>query len=191
MSHNIVQIFVDVKAEVILLPIYGYLVPFHISIVKNASKTDDYLRINFVTPTQITAQSQVFQLFDSLLWGYCGVLTKPQAGGKEVLYVREVTYRIQDQKSLTNSLRLIKELRKRVSDRENAAREQSGLISQDKLILSKNRNPRLADLFIRPSILLFCYVGVWIDYPFCFDGIRHQRSQNRWCFGGSCQWFPL
>lgn len=59
MTYIVEQILVDVKAEALLLPIYGYLVPFHISIVKNASKTDDYLRINFVTPTAITAQSQV------------------------------------------------------------------------------------------------------------------------------------
>ncbi len=50
---------IDIKAEAILLPIYGYIVPFHISVIKNASKTDDYLRINFVTPTQMVAHAQV------------------------------------------------------------------------------------------------------------------------------------
>lgn len=53
------QILVDVKAEAILLPIYGYLVPFHVSTVKNASRLEEYLRINFVTPTQMVAQTQV------------------------------------------------------------------------------------------------------------------------------------
>eukprot|EP00026_Physarum_polycephalum_P000558 Phypoly_transcript_00559.p1 GENE.Phypoly_transcript_00559~~Phypoly_transcript_00559.p1 ORF type:complete len:1075 (-),score=176.29 Phypoly_transcript_00559:1265-4462(-) len=127
------KILVDHKAEAILLPIYGYLVPFHISIVKNASKTDDYLRINFVTPTQVIAQSQ--------------------GQGKELLYIREVTYRIQDQRNLTNSLLLIKQLRKQVSEREAEQRNVTGLVSQDKLIVSKNpRNPKLMGLFIRPNI---------------------------------------
>jgi len=36
--------------EAVLLPIYGVLVPFHISVVKNASKDNDYLRVNFNHP---------------------------------------------------------------------------------------------------------------------------------------------
>ena len=157
------------KAEAILLPIYGYIVPFHISTVKNASKTDEYLRINFVTPTQVVAQFQVnspsspfsrasfFLFFFYLICKLSFILLiylffLLQTGGKEVLYIREVTYRIQDQRSLTNSLRLIKELRKRVTERETELRDKRGLITQEKLIISKNRNPRLMDLFIRPSI---------------------------------------
>ncbi len=69
-----------------------------------------------------------------------------------MLYIREVAYRVQDQHSLTNSVRMIKELRKRVTERETQLRDQQGLISQDKLIVSKQRNPRLAGLFIRPNI---------------------------------------
>jgi nucleosome binding factor SPN SPT16 subunit len=89
-----------------------------------------------------------------------------------VLYIRELTYRIQDQRSLANSLRLIKELRKRVSDRESEERDRTGLISQDKLILSKTpRNPRLPDLFIRPSIP---YTSVYFYYLLMFvDPMRH------------------
>lgn len=101
------------------------------------------------------------------------------------MYIRELTYRIQDQRSLTNSLRLIKELRKRVSDRESAAREQHGLISQDKLILSKNRNPRLADLFIRPIILLLKIIILLSFSPFspkCGEKVQKVHEYMRSTF---------
>ena len=44
------RIFVDQEKECILLPIFGVLVPFHISMIKSVSKNDDSLRINFTTP---------------------------------------------------------------------------------------------------------------------------------------------
>ena len=48
------QTFVDGKQEAVLIPIHGRLVPFHISTVKNVSKSEEggwtFLRINFVAP---------------------------------------------------------------------------------------------------------------------------------------------
>lgn len=56
------QIFVDRKASSIVLPINGFAVPFHISAIKNASKTDegDYtlLRVNFQTPGQLAGKKE-------------------------------------------------------------------------------------------------------------------------------------
>eukprot|EP01113_Clastostelium_recurvatum_P034907 TRINITY_DN4798_c0_g1_i1.p1 TRINITY_DN4798_c0_g1~~TRINITY_DN4798_c0_g1_i1.p1 ORF type:complete len:1142 (+),score=403.61 TRINITY_DN4798_c0_g1_i1:166-3591(+) len=125
------KIFVDMQREVVVLPVYGYMVPFHITTIKNASKNEDCLRINFATPS----------------------LTQAQSDSPDRVYVRELTYRIQDQHSLNNSLRLIKELRKRATQRESEAKETENLVEQEKLILSKDRrNPRLNDVFIRPTI---------------------------------------
>merc|ERR1719460_3633642 len=46
--------FVDSKAETVLIPIHGRLVPFHISTIKNVSKNEEgawtFLRINFNAP---------------------------------------------------------------------------------------------------------------------------------------------
>jgi nucleosome binding factor SPN SPT16 subunit len=51
------RIYVDKRSETIILPIYGLAVPFHISTVKNASKSDEgeffYLRINLNSPGQV------------------------------------------------------------------------------------------------------------------------------------------
>jgi nucleosome binding factor SPN SPT16 subunit len=52
-AHNN-NIYIDPRRESLLLPIYGLLVPFHITTVKSVSKSDDYLRINFITPGSTT-----------------------------------------------------------------------------------------------------------------------------------------
>lgn len=56
----VVQIVVDARAHTVILPIYGMAVPFHISTLKNVSKSDegDYvmLRLNFITPGQAGAK---------------------------------------------------------------------------------------------------------------------------------------
>ncbi len=44
------RIFVDQKNESVLLPIYGLLVPFHISTIKSVTRSEEFLRINFITP---------------------------------------------------------------------------------------------------------------------------------------------
>lgn len=48
------KISVDSRANAILLPVFGMMVPFHVSLVKNISLSDEagfsYLRINFNVP---------------------------------------------------------------------------------------------------------------------------------------------
>jgi len=48
------QIYVDMKNSSIILPICGYMVPFHISVLKNVSKHEEgkttSMRINFHIP---------------------------------------------------------------------------------------------------------------------------------------------
>ena len=48
---NKTQIHVDMKNDAIVVPIYGYMVPFHISVIKNVSKQEEgkitLLRLNF------------------------------------------------------------------------------------------------------------------------------------------------
>jgi len=46
---------------------------------------------------------------------------------------------------------LIKELRKRVTEKETERRETANLIEQEKLVISKGRNPKLSDVFVRPN----------------------------------------
>lgn len=65
------------------------MVPFHISTIKNASKTEDCLRLNFVTPDStlnVAAKSEPIK--------------NPKA-----IRIKEITYKMPDQRELNNSLR--------------------------------------------------------------------------------------
>jgi len=119
------KIFVDTQRESILVPIYGFLVPFHILTIKNVSKTDEeHLRIIFNVP----------------------------ANDQTKIQIRELTYRSTDSHQLNNALRMIKELRKRVAAREADRVATADLVVQETLIETKGRSiPRLTDVFIRPN----------------------------------------
>jgi nucleosome binding factor SPN SPT16 subunit len=56
MAVSDLKIVVDSKNQTVIVPIFGRPVPFHISTIKNASKTEEddftYLRINLLSPGQ-------------------------------------------------------------------------------------------------------------------------------------------
>lgn len=56
------RIHVDEQRHSVILPVYGYAVPYHISTIKNVTKTDGAdamtLRINFQTPGQIAGKKE-------------------------------------------------------------------------------------------------------------------------------------
>lgn len=144
------KIYVDKKYETIILPIFGNPVPFHISTIKNISQSIEgdytYLRINFFTPgTNIGKESVMFPNVDTT-------------------FLKEVTYRSTNLKeageisapcsNLNTAFRLIKEVQKKFKTREAEEREKEGIVKQDSLQLSLNKNnPKLKDLFIRPNIV--------------------------------------
>eukprot|EP01135_Chromosphaera_perkinsii_P007045 Nk52_evm24s675 gene=Nk52_evmTU24s675 len=134
------KIFVDRRHDSVVLPIYGYAVPFHISTVKNVSKTDHgeytYLRINFYAPgTSVGAKENA-----------------PKMDPK-FSYVRELFYRSIDGASMNETLRLMKEMQKKYRSSESERKEREDLVVQKDLILNRQRNiPRLNDLYMRPNI---------------------------------------
>ena len=58
----ILQVYVDETKQTVILPIYGSAVPFHISTIKNVTKTEEgskvVLRINFQSPGQIAGKKE-------------------------------------------------------------------------------------------------------------------------------------
>lgn len=141
MNYN--QICVDVRAESVLIPIYGAMVPFHITTIKNVAKSDEgnytYLRVHFNPPGQ-------------------GLGTAKEAGGlPEQLKLRdslrELTLRAKDPKNLSNAFRMIKELRTRVMRRDKEAEEKRDLVVQEPLrMLAGARAHRLRDVNMRPHV---------------------------------------
>lgn len=70
------RITVDKKSEAVIIPIFGYCVPFHISMIKNMSKTEEggacLLRINF-DPKETLKGTESTKNLDSLKSvSYCG-----------------------------------------------------------------------------------------------------------------------
>nr|CAD2182432.1 unnamed protein product [Meloidogyne enterolobii] len=143
------MIYVDKKHDTIIVPIFGIPVPFHISMVKNASLANEgdfsYLRINFTHPgSQIGKENPHFALAK-----YLKELSFKSSNVREPGEVNAPSLNLQ------NAARMIKELQKRFRTLEAEEREKEGAVKQDKLIISQNGkgNPKLKDLYVRPNII--------------------------------------
>lgn len=139
------QVMVDMRAECVILPINGVPVPFHISTIKNVSKSEEdkatYLRINFYVPGT--------SLGRDVLPAMQTAITK----FPNKMFIKELGFRSSDAHNLNNQFRLIKELQKRVKQREQREQEESDLVVQEDLILTRDRRvPRLIDLSARPHV---------------------------------------
>lgn len=56
--------------------------------------------------------------------------------------------------NLNNAFRLIKEVQKKFKTREAEEKEKEDLVKQDTLVISSNKgNPKLKDLYMRPTIV--------------------------------------
>ncbi|KAJ6354327.1 hypothetical protein OIU76_003222 [Salix suchowensis] len=134
------MIQIDQKNEAVLLPIYGSMVPFHVSTIRTVSSQQDtnrtcYIRIIFNVP------GTAFNPHDSNSLKHQGAI-----------YLKEVSFRSKDPRHISEVVQQIKTLRRHVMARESERAERATLVSQEKLQLAGNRfKPiRLTDLWIRP-----------------------------------------
>ncbi|KIL69574.1 hypothetical protein M378DRAFT_7423 [Amanita muscaria Koide BX008] len=134
------RIFVDRKAQTVILPIHGYAVPSHINTIKNASKSDEgeytYLRINFQTPGQLTGKKEDTPFEDP-----------------DATFIRSVSYRSPDAHRFDNICKQITELKKEANKREQQKKEMADVIEQGSLVEIKGRRPhKLPEVFVRPAL---------------------------------------
>ncbi|KAF6173262.1 hypothetical protein GIB67_026957 [Kingdonia uniflora] len=139
-SSRELMIQIDQKNEAILLPIYGTMVPFHVSTVKTVSSQSDsnrtcYIRIIFNVP------GTAFNPHDAKSLKFLGSI-----------YLKEVSFRSKDPRHISEVVQLIKTLKRQVTSRESERAERATLVSQEKLQLAgaKFKPIRLPDLWIRP-----------------------------------------
>ncbi|TIA85374.1 hypothetical protein E3P99_04014 [Wallemia hederae] len=132
------RILVDSKAQTVILPINGFIVPVHVSTIKNTSKTEegDYtsLRINFITPGQSVGKKEdmVFEDPDSM-------------------FIRSVTFRSTDKLRFSDLHKDITDLKKLSTKRAAEKREMADVVEQEKLTEIKGRRPvRLGEVYARP-----------------------------------------
>ncbi|KAG0343552.1 FACT complex subunit spt16 [Podila humilis] len=133
------RIVVDQRNDTLVLPIYGLAVPFHISTLQKATKTDEgefvYLRLNFVTPGQPGKKDDT--PFDDA----------------NANFVRALSFRSADGSRMTEVYNQILEMKKNAVKKESERKEMADIVEQDKLIEVKGkRPPRLADVFARPGL---------------------------------------
>lgn len=133
------KIYIDTKADTVILPIFKQMVPFHISLIKNVTKSEENsfstLRINFITP--ITGLSN---------------FSIEETQGNNPVYIRDLSYKSKDQKYILDLLNKIKELIKNFKIKDQEHREKSDLVTQENLILMKGRKIALNDVTIRPNL---------------------------------------
>mmetsp|Transcript_57982 Transcript_57982/g.132737 ORF Transcript_57982/g.132737 Transcript_57982/m.132737 type:complete len:1096 (-) Transcript_57982:241-3528(-) len=125
------NIHIDEDREAVLVPINGVPVPFHVSTIKNVSKTElgtngHILRINFNTPGQGLSLS------------------------KEYMYLRELSYK--GDQNLATIHRNINEMKKAYVSKEKERRARDEIVQQEPLRINPNRGPRLQNLRIYPNL---------------------------------------
>ncbi|KAJ3359746.1 FACT complex subunit spt16 [Kappamyces sp. JEL0680] len=155
------QIVVDRRAESVILPIYGQAVPFHLSTLKNVSKSDEgeytMLRFNFITPGQATGKKEVHAFED-----------------ERATFIRSLSFRSNEIHRLSEIAKEITDMKKDIQKRETERKEKAGLVDQADLIEVKGRRPiRLPDVFVRPGLEGKRFAG---DLEIHINGLRYQSS---------------
>mmetsp|Transcript_2922 Transcript_2922/g.8893 ORF Transcript_2922/g.8893 Transcript_2922/m.8893 type:complete len:574 (-) Transcript_2922:748-2469(-) len=141
------EIYVDVEAQSIFVPVNGVPIPFHISMIKNTVQPDPdrnstYLRLNFFAPGQPLGKD-VVPTTTSVI----------EEHGHSSIFVKEMLYRSHESRRLTAAYRMIQELRKRFRQHAAKAAEEADLVAQEKLVKMRDqRIPRMSDLTMRPFI---------------------------------------
>ncbi|EJT98503.1 SPT16-domain-containing protein [Dacryopinax primogenitus] len=132
------RIHVDRRSRTVLLPVYGYAVPFHINAIKNANKSNEgdftYLRINFQTPGQIAGKKEDTPFEDP-----------------DKTFIRSVTYRSADAARFDNLCRQITDLKKEVAKLEAEKRDKMDVVDQELIEVKSKRAPKLLEVFARPQ----------------------------------------
>ena len=133
------RIHLDRKAESIILPIFGQAVPFHLSTLKNVSKSDEQdfvlLRFNFITPGVATGKKEPHAFENT-----------------SAKFIRTISFRSNDTGRLNELCREINDFKKETQKQEAERVEMAGLVEQGELNEVKGRRPhRLPDVSVRPA----------------------------------------
>ena len=130
------KIFLYPKYFTIFLPIFKHMVPFHIGLIKNTSKSEDnnytILRINFVIPIY----GNDFGIIDNI----------------NPVFIREISYKYKDSNFVQNIITQIRELTKAYKAKEQENKEKEDIIEQEKIIIKKEKRIFLPEISLKPPI---------------------------------------
>ncbi|KAJ3023192.1 FACT complex subunit spt16 [Thoreauomyces humboldtii] len=133
------KIVVDARSETIILPIYGQPVPFHVSTLKNVSKSEEgdwiYLRFNFLVPG--VGKKELTQPFED----------------SAATFIKALSFRSSDLGRFMDLYKQINDLKKDTTKRDSERKEKADLVEQDNLIEIRGRRPlRLGEVYTRPLV---------------------------------------
>ena len=131
------KIYLDQKHYTVFLPIFKNMVPFHIGLIKNTSKSEDsnytILRINFVIPVSGNE-------LDSIK-------------SPNPVFIREISYKFKDANYVQNIMTKIKDMTKAYKTKEQEDKEREDIIEQEKIIIRKEKRIFISELSIKPALL--------------------------------------
>jgi nucleosome binding factor SPN SPT16 subunit len=141
-STNVV---VDKEHNAVLIPMFGLLVPFHISTIKSVSKTEEghkfFLRFNFFSSNAALGKDVSPSMQAAV------------ARFPDLMYLRTLNLMSKSGRNFAAAEQAIKALQKKIRADREQAKQASGLVEQPNLILSKDgKIPRLSDLNMWPAM---------------------------------------
>lgn len=135
------QIQIDAKNASILVPIFGQLVPLHVSVIKNVTKSDEgkiaTVRINLNVPGGPSTLSN---------------LRFPEIKNGNSVYIRELTFKSHNGAAMTAFVKNFKDLQKNVKQLMQERQDNEDAQEQDNIVLIKGPKPILPDILIRPVL---------------------------------------
>ena len=139
------QIVVDKARDCVLLPMLGTLVPFHISTIKNCSKSEEgyksLLRINFYSAGAALGKDTAPSM-------RAAALRHPQA-----LFIRTLNFMSRDGRNFVDVDQKIKAMLKQHRTQRKEEKETGGLVEQPRLVLRREGTvPKVVDIHMWPSI---------------------------------------
>ena len=113
------------------------MVPFHVGLIKNTSKSEDsnytILRINFLIPNSGNELESIQE--------------------QNPVFVREISYKFKDASYVQNIMTKIREMTKAYKAKEQEDKEKEDIIEQDKIVLRKDQRIFLSEMYIKPTLL--------------------------------------
>lgn len=130
------QISVDKSKDAVLLPLFGSLVPFHVSTIKSVVKSEEgpkaFLRINFYAPGAAPGKDCAPSMQAAL------------ARYGEAIFVRTLNFMSRDHRNMNNVVAMIKAMQKKIKTERDAEAQRAGLVEQPRLVLTRDaKYPRL------------------------------------------------
>ncbi|KAI3390101.1 hypothetical protein SNEBB_003093 [Seison nebaliae] len=155
------RICVDRKFESIVLPVLGNYLPFHISVIKNASTSVQgkmtHLRINFEHPTSIKLEDYSSDEYGEN--GNLAFIKEFSFRSSNITTDRKTSYETPPSANLLNVAKAITEMKRKFKLREIQEKDQESVVKQAALSISSKPKAKLKDLQVRPNVLARRTVG--------------------------------